>query len=313
MTTAITIEPESQMNITRYSYALPESYRHMLLIHRIFQCILSVLLLFITTQTIVQAAGNLMVTPTRIVFEQRTRTAQVTLVNQGAETSNFRISFIRQNMTEHGDFVAVAENEAGLYSDTMVRFSPRQVTLPPGQSQVIRLMLRKPRELADGEYRSHMLFQALPRPSSTSVENIAKKASEGITIELIPVVGVSIPVIVRQGDVAAKITLTDAKIVPADKPGSSDKLAVYINREGTSSAYGDFRVTFTPKGEDSTPIVVAQANSIAVYANISKRLFELPLQIPPGFTMKNGNLDIDFLKPGKDPESGLLARTRLAL
>ena len=41
-----------------------------------------------------QAAGNLMVTPTRIVFDERDRSAQVTLVNQGDASGNFRISFI---------------------------------------------------------------------------------------------------------------------------------------------------------------------------------------------------------------------------
>ena len=46
-----------------------------------------------------------------------------------------------------------------------------------------------------------MLFQALPPPSSSSIEKIANQQSgEGITIELLPIVGVSIPVIVRHGD-----------------------------------------------------------------------------------------------------------------
>ena len=111
-----------------------------------------------------QAAGSLLVTPTRIVFEQRDRSAQVTLVNQSDQTSNFRISFIRQNMTEDGEFLPVPEGQDGMFSDSMIRYSPRQVSLPPGQSQVIRLALRRPADLADGEYRSHMLFQALPDP-----------------------------------------------------------------------------------------------------------------------------------------------------
>ena len=45
------------------------------------------------------AAGQLMVTPTRIVFEGNDRTKQVNLVNNGSETGRFRISFVRRNMT----------------------------------------------------------------------------------------------------------------------------------------------------------------------------------------------------------------------
>lgn len=273
---------------------------------------LAALLLLCVLPASVLAAANLMVTPTRIVFEQRDRTAQVTLINQGSETGEFRISFIRQNMTETGNFVAVPDGEAGMFSDEMIRFSPRQVKLPPGQSQVVRLMLRKPRDLADGEYRSHLLFQALPPAASSSIDKIAADTSaDGITVQVIPIVGVSIPVIVRQGELNSKVTLSAARIIPADGTGSTPAIAVDINRTGSGSAYGDFRAIFTPSGGD--PIVVAQANSIAVYANIDKRRFQMPLTIPPGFQLADGVLDLSFVKSGSDPQAGMLAQTRLVL
>lgn len=255
------------------------------------------------------AETNLMVTPTRIVFEQRDRSAQVTLINQGNETGEFRISFIRQNMLETGEFVPVAEDEPGKYSDTLIRYSPRQVTLPPGQSQVIRLLLRKPRDLEDGEYRSHMLFQALPPPSSSSIEKIANQQSgEGITIELLPIVGVSIPVIVRHGDLDSQVSLSDARLVTRDGvPG----IALDIHRSGKGSIYGDIRATFTPEAGQS--LVVAQANGVAVYANIDKRHFQSPLTLPPGVSLSNGTLDIAFIASGENPESGTLAHTALTL
>ena len=46
-------------------------------------------------------------------------------------------------MNADGKIIKVDENEPGMYSDEMVRFSPRQVTLEPGQSQTVRLLLRK--------------------------------------------------------------------------------------------------------------------------------------------------------------------------
>jgi hypothetical protein len=257
----------------------------------------------------VYAAGNLLVTPTRVVFEQRTRSAQVTLVNQGDETGNFRISFIRQNMTENGDFETVSESEAGLFSDPMIRYSPRQVTLPPGQSQVIRLLLRKPGNLDEGEYRSHMLFQALPSAASTSVENAAAGNAEGITIELIPIVGVSIPIIVRHGEMLNAVKLSNATIIPAAESTGKPLISVDIHRDGSSSAYGDLRVTFTPNG--GAPVVVAQANSIAVYANINRRQFSMPLSLPVDVNLERGVLDLAFIEAGAEAASGTLATTRL--
>jgi len=249
------------------------------------------------------------VTPTRIVFEQRDRSAQVTLVNQGNETGEFRISFIRQNMLESGDFVRVEEDQPGLYSDTLIRYSPRQVTLPPGQSQVIRLMLRKPRDLEDGEYRSHLLFQALPRADSSNIEKIAEQqASDAIIVELLPIVGVSIPVIVRHGELTSRVSLSDARLLT---DGEAPRIALDINRSGNGSVYGDLRATFTPDGGE--PLIVAQANGVAVYANIDKRHFQSPLTLPAGISLAKGTLEVAFIASGADPESGTLARTALTL
>ena len=256
------------------------------------------------------AAGNIMVTPTRIVFDQRDRSAQVTLVNQSDKAGNFRISFIRQNMTPNGDFVPVEEGEPGRFSDPMIRYSPRQITLPPGQSQVVRLVLRRPADLADGEYRSHMLFQSLPEPSSSNVEKITQQSAEGITIELIPIIGVSIPVIVRQGELNSQISLSNAELVN-DAAGGTSRIAVDINRQGNGSAYGDLRATFVPA--NATPIVIAQANSVAVYANMAMRRFEMPVTLPSGYNLVDGTVDMVFLESGASEESGTLARTRLML
>jgi len=255
------------------------------------------------------AAGNIMVTPTRIVFEQRDRSAQVTLVNQSDKASNFRISFVRQNMTENGEFVAVGEGEPGMFSDSMIRFSPRQINLPPGQSQVIRLALRRPADLADGEYRSHMLFQALPESSSSNVEEITQPKPEGITIELVPIIGVSIPVIVRQGNLSSSVSLSNAEIVYSDQSAGKADILVNINRQGNRSAYGDLRVTYAPEG--AAPLVLAQANSVAVYANMSTRRFRMPLNLPTGFNLQKAAVNLVFLKPGVEEESGTLAQTRI--
>ena len=121
------------------------------------------------------AMAQLMVTPTRVVFEANERTKQINLINNGTDTGRFKISFVRKNMTPEGGIKVVEDNEPGLYSDEMVRFSPRLVTLEPGQSQTVRLMLRKKSGTADGEYRSHMLFQSLPDATARCKKSDVRK------------------------------------------------------------------------------------------------------------------------------------------
>jgi len=270
-----------------------------------------VLLTSVLSTNDVFAAGQLMVSPTRIVFEGGERTKQVNLINNGSETGRFRISFVRRKMTADGKIEELAENEAGMFSDEFVRFSPRQVTLQPGQSQTVRLMLRKKRGIADGEYRSHMLFQSLPDPAASDINELAGNKSEGLSVQLIPVIGITIPVIVRQGKLNSSVTLSDFEIKQANTVRASSVLSLIINREGTSSAYGDFRVYFTPKG--GAAVTVGQINGVAVYTPLKSRAVEIRLQTPSGFSLSNGELHISYLKPGEDENSGLLAESRLAI
>lgn len=258
-----------------------------------------------------EALGQLMVSPTRIVFEGNERTKQINLINNGSETGRFRISFVRRNMNDDGKIVDVEEGEAGMFSDEMVRYSPRQVTLQPGQSQTVRLMLRKKKGTADGEYRSHMLFQSLPDPSASDVSELAENKSDKLSIKLIPVVGITIPVIVRQGAISASVTLSDFEIKQANTVRAQSMLSLRINRDGDSSVYGDFRVNFTPRG--GKPVTIGQVNGVAVYTSTQSRALDIKLQLPDGFTLSDGELHVAYLKPGEDKKSGLIAESRLAV
>jgi len=259
----------------------------------------------------VSALGQLMISPTRIVFEGNERSKQINLINNGSETGRFRISFVRKNMSSSGKFETVDEKTPGMYSDEMVRFSPRQVTLEPGQSQTVRLMLRKKSGTADGEYRSHMLFQSLPDAAASDVSELVTEASDKLTIKLVPVVGITIPVIVRQGDLRTNVSLSGFEIKQANTVKPQSVLSLKINRDGNKSAYGDFRVNFTPKGGQS--VVIGQINGVAVYTSTNSRALEIKLQLPDDFKLENGELHVTYMKSGGDKKAGLLAESRLAV
>jgi len=274
-------------------------------------CVFSVTTL-IAMSGMAVAGANLMVTPSRVVFEDRTRTAQVTLLNTGDETGTFRISFIRQQMTETGQFVEVEPGEEGFYADPMVRFSPRQISLPPGQPQIIRLMLRKPRDLAQGEYRSHMLFQSIPQGSKSSLESALRSDRQGISVEIIPIVGISIPIIVRHGKLEGSIRLENPRLTQASEENPTPHIELEMHRSGNRSIYGDFRAIFTPQGGGG-PVTIGLVNGVAVYTPNTIRRFSIPLSIPQGTELKGGELRILYLESGKDEKNGLLAETEISL
>jgi P pilus assembly chaperone PapD len=222
-----------------------------------------------------EAAGELMVHPTRVVFEGNTRTAQIDLINSGTEPMTYRISLVRRRMTETGDFVPVDTPAAGeQFADDMIRFSPRQVVLQPRIAQAVRVQISKPAGLADGEYRTHLLFRALP-PADASTAREAVGTEEGLDIQLTAIYSLSIPLLVRHGATTASVSLTDLEL---RRPAiGAPVLALAIGRAGTRSVYGDLTVFLrTPQGVDR---VVGRANGIAVYTPNSVRRVLLPLPI----------------------------------
>ncbi|MDH5710370.1 MAG: fimbria/pilus periplasmic chaperone [Gammaproteobacteria bacterium] len=296
------------MNVAMY---LSTHARNSFSLKTVTQLVLVITCMVIAPQQAL-ANANLMVMPTRVVFEERTRTAQVTLVNNGTEQGEFRISFINQNMTDNGQFEAVKADEKGMFANSMVRYSPRQITLAPGQSQVVRLMLRKPRDLEDGEYRSHLLFQSIPKASKSSVNTAVKSESENITVEIIPIVGISIPVIVRHGKLNAELKIGNAHIIPASEANPAPSISIDMHRTGNKSVYGDFRAIFTPT-DGGEPVIIALVNGVSVYSTNVFRQFTMPISTPEGTALNNGNIRIIFLESGKDEKTGLIAETNFSL
>jgi hypothetical protein len=123
----------------------------------------------------------------------------------------------------------------------LVRYSPRQVTLEPNVSQTIRLQVRKPENLTEGEYRSHLLFRAVP-PEGAIPGNVVEaddKKPTGYSIRLTPIYGVSIPVIVRHGQASLRVGLSDLSVEPSEKANEPPILKLNIRREGNQSVYGN--------------------------------------------------------------------------
>jgi P pilus assembly chaperone PapD len=252
------------------------------------------------------AHAELMLHPTRLVFEKNQRAAQIELINNGSKPATYRISLVNRRMTDGGQFEAADTAGPGeRFAADMLRFSPRQITLEPGTAQTVRVMLRKPAELAEGEYRSHLQFEKLPDvEGSASIENQGR----GIGVVLNALVGASVPVIVRHGATSATVSL--ARLALQKDEAQHQLLALQFEREGSSSVYGDLNVTFTPRG--GKPQTLAQIGGIAVYTPNRVRQAALPLALPAGMALVHGTLEVSYRER---PEAGgkLLAQAKLDL
>lgn len=246
-----------------------------------------------------QGLGNLTVTPTRVVFEGRNRSAVIALVNNGGEAAVYRISVINMRMSESGQFERI---EAGKrlpgeqFADKLFRYAPRQVELAPGESQNIRLLLRKPAGLAEGEYRSHLLIQAIPKDGAgQSVE--APTTQGGVSINLLVIPGVSLPVIVRHGALEAQGRISDLYMLSPEKPDDQSRLSFRIGRSGSRSLFGDLAARYFPPGKEEG-LVISQMNQLAVYTPNAARSVIMPLTFPKGVTPQTGGrIEVTYSTP----------------
>jgi hypothetical protein len=255
------------------------------------------------------ALANLMLHPTRLVFDNNQRAAQIELINNGTESATYRIGLVNRRMGETGEFTAIDTPLPGeQFADSMLRFSPRQVTLAPGTTQTVRVMVRKPADLAAGEYRSHLHFEKLPdAPGNNSIESVDKDERQ-IGIVLHVLVGASVPVIVRHGETGAAVTLTHLAL--QDAAGARPQLTLQLERSGNSSMYGDLSVTFLPRG--GSPVEVARIGGVAVYTPNPMRRASLVLAPPKGVALAHGKLRVSY---HERPDAGgrLIAEASLPL
>lgn len=242
-----------------------------------------------------QGPGDLTVTPTRVVFEGRTRTAQVSVLNRGTKRSTYRIAFHQLRMTEEGQLEEIEAPGVGeKFADGLLRYSPREITLEPEVAQTVRLLVRKPSDLAPGEYRSHLLLYAIPTEGQAAAETVELKDKE-IGLRLTPIYRVSIPVIVREGELAAAADLTDLAVRP-ESDAAAPSLSFRLRRGGERSLYGDVTVTHVA-ADGRSERVVGEIKGLAVYMPNDGRQVEMPLHPPPGVELKGGALKVRFLEP----------------
>lgn len=214
--------------------------------------------------------GDLLVAPTRIVLDGR-KGAEIILNNIGEEPATYRVSIEFRRMNEDGMLADVAEPSAEeKAAEDMIVYAPRRVTLAPHQPQSIRIAARAPQGLADGEYRVHMLFRAIP-PATPVVAAAAASAdtAKGVHFQLIPVYGVTIPVIVRLGNLQATADIANVRL---DKAAGKSVVDLDLDRSGTRSTFGEVRVL---KAGVRNPIAVQKA--VAVYKEIGVRHISVPV------------------------------------
>jgi len=254
----------------------------------------------------IQAQGDLLITPNRVVFKTGQIKEILNLLNTGKETTTFSVSFVQRRMNEDGSFTVITAPEEGqMFADPYLRIYPRRVTLLPGEAQVVMLQRRRRADMKPGEYRSHLFFRSEKNYFALGEES--QDSIEAFSVKLTPIFGISIPIIIRAGKVSAVAELTNLKL----ESHKNTQLTFTLNRKGDISIYGDFVVDYFPlKGK---PYTVGAMKGVAVYTNINKRFISIRLNKPPKLDLNKGMLKLRYTSRAGAGEKEVFAVKNLEL
>ncbi len=212
---------------------------------------LALVLISVITGRPVQA--NLQVFPTRIFLSEKSASSHVTLKNPTNETLKFRISAAFYKMSVSGEMSKVEKpTEADPALTNYLQFSPKTISIGPGETQVVRMMVKKTPADFLGDHYAHLHFEPM---DSTAI----KKEKEAATMVLQGRVAIAIPVVYRKGATDLQISL-DQMSLKKNKEGVN--VNVLIKNSGKSFSYGDIVLRAIHKGQ---PIEVRKVTGISSY------------------------------------------------
>ncbi len=243
--------------------------------------------LTIFTVLIVSATNlraNLLISPLQVTMEGRDRSNEIVLVNPSNDTNTYRISWTQLYQQEgNGGYLDATEEQKEQNTDLsdFAIFSPRQITLKPNETQVVRVGVRRPADLTDGEYKSHLRFEIIPSLSvreETFNELGEKENSLGAQIYT----SYSIPIVYRSGSYDASFTIGEPSFSLNEKT-SRVIVNVPITRTGIHGAVGQILVYYTPNGGERK--LISQYGNASIFNEITTRNFKINTtesQLNPG-------------------------------
>jgi len=250
--------------------------------------------------------GDINLYPKRVVISDRERTASIGLYNRADTAGEYEMVIGDMAMREDGQVVALAaltdpaERARVKTASALLKWSPHRIDLPASEALMVRIMARIPPGLPQGEYRAHFtVISVPPQGDATSIEQaIGEATGGGMSVQIRPRFGITIPVIVRIGETT--LTAGIADIAPARLADGGPALRLRITREGTRSAFGDIAVT-APGAKKP----IAEMKGVGVYTEIAGRSVLVPIdpKADPASYARGAKLTItytdDDFAPGK--------------
>ncbi|NTS75667.1 hypothetical protein HR060_02200 [Catenovulum sp. SM1970] len=225
--------------------------------------------------------ANLLFTPNRVAIDDRERYATLSMINNSDKTMSYEIA-IEDKLAKPAGGYAVVENYQ--YSaKKILRVSPRRVVLAPNGKQTVKILARRPKDLAEGEYRSHLKLTPI-------IEDEKVASEKGQTTSVAVRLSFSLPVIVKKGKTKVNLDLNDVKIHPTKGQAHGATIVLGVLREGNFGSTGNVIANFTPNGSTAEK-VIAQRHGYNIFREVDNAQIYLNW---PEYQADSGVLEIQY-------------------
>lgn len=242
--------------------------------------------------------------PTRVVLDDNQRWATVIVKNTGDATGDFRVDLGDRKMRDDGAVVRYSAGETPQYSASpLVHAAPASMTLKPGQTQEIHIIMHAPgKPMEPGEYRTHLQVH-LTHPN---VDQPTAGPHEGVVVHAEIVL--SIPILVRLGAPSLSMSIDQQKLT--HDPKGTPVVEFNLVRNGNISSMGDFSVTCAAGNAPAR--VIKSMPGQAVYRPLPQRHVSLPLdETPAGISLSTCRLTVIYAEQ-KDAGGKVLAQAPIS-
>ncbi|MGH1398033.1 MAG: hypothetical protein ACRBCT_02355 [Alphaproteobacteria bacterium] len=231
-------------------------------------------LLLITFFIPASSYARLDILPRKVIIEPRERSGEVTILNVFDKPGLYRLKAIHYRQDEEGKYQKLEEPLSPDFDPAKhIRISPRQFEIKPKGRQKIRISARRPKDLPDGEYRFHLAAMRYDTASQEDDEELSGNVAVQISMNL----GISIPVIIRHGDVHVSAKIENASYIPPEQATASKtygEVNVNLTRKGNKSATG--RLSIMHNGEE-----IGTSANLNIFTEVETRNALVPMTKDP--------------------------------
>lgn len=216
--------------------------------------------------------------PTTLFLDGRTRTATLTLTNDGLRAEEIDIGFSFGIPVSDGSGTVrvtflddVPPGQPSVLP--FIRAFPRRMRLEPGQTQVVRVLVQPPEGLAAGEYWGRVMVGSVG--GQPPIEQQQGEIAMQINIRTVIAIGVYY----RHGQVETSLSLNGAR---ADFDGNQARLLLDLDRGGNAAAVGRIVAELLDAAGE---VVASQTEAIAVHQDM---LWRVDIPLPAGVSADAG-------------------------